>query len=813
MVAEFDSIKLILFEKSGIIEDKIISNILSFIDKPSLADVVNLNLETLQKVKGLGPQKIDNILLLSADIQSDPNKYIDYYRVFHTEIILPDKYSPSDDLVHGINIFFQEYLYLLIRRNEEKKAEILRKYFSIDTASEYSIPEIAQSISKTNQRVDQIVMKESGLKELLKGESVNNITLNPALLAVIRSISASVPDTSFPDLTSSRGWSFQKTQRILWLLNLDLAEINNRPIVVERDAILRLTTQYTEFIQELKQSVFPLDPESVCNDTRLINLFRSISEFEIFQNEEGKISLAWKYLSSINNKVQRIVFEAGKPMSRREILNEYNLRLQKAGEFPITDDEFKIKRTEDFYSQPNGYWQFGKSPNVKLFDFIELFIKSRDGKVTVADVIDAAENNGYIYPDKTYKAYIQKVCLQSKSDKNIYIHKDYLSHYPNIDVRDKKKYGVANWVAKNGVLLLKENGNQLSTKLFIDSLFKQGVAEKMIERRGDMVNYVDVFFSERYELWEISGDHVKLNEDKLNEYDLNKIGLKTEPEYKSVIRALVINHLKSKKGFKESRNNLFRLFSDQIPAHLKKNIFYKILNDNEYFSINDNDNVQLSVDLLPEPEYLIADTQPPVQISQIENKPIPEIDNYSRKIFEWSTLKPKLFKMLQEYEYSFQDNEINTGLDIMYNKMIDSFDSRFSRVFQSLFELTFYKTDDFDRETHLLWITLGYEPFLKKFWKENKPTEGLYDVINTIGPVKELSGYNHLCKDLPKDYIDFRKKKFSNYLDTLKYFRKKYSHDLVDTDLNLSMFKQVQIITHFLAVYVYTALILGEKTY
>ena len=180
---KLESITLVSFLKSDIIEDKIINNILSVFKNPSLADLINLDVELLKKAKGLGLKKIDNIILLTNELKNNPDKYIDYYNLFHSEIFLPIKNTPANDIIDRLNLCLIDFLNILSIQGEIEKAKVLNKYFSINNETEYSISEIGSSIGKTKQRIDQIAMNESGLKELFSGGKYKNISINQTFLS------------------------------------------------------------------------------------------------------------------------------------------------------------------------------------------------------------------------------------------------------------------------------------------------------------------------------------------------------------------------------------------------------------------------------------------------------------------------------------------------------------------------------------------------------------------------------------------------------------------------------------------------------
>jgi hypothetical protein len=820
LVVELNAIKLSIFNKSGFI-DQLIIKMFSNQDI-SLGEILLKSIENIQKMQGVGNKKVTLFMAFQSDLINNPEKYIDFYKFRYTDLIVPTENIENISLYEKVMLSIKAYAKILHECGNKRDAELLQKYYGIDSKM-YSKEQVGSLLGFiSSERIRQILFIELELRNFFIGKKVMNISLNNEIVQQLKEVIEKAKFTSkFSSyLDSNSKINFAQQDKIAELFLCSLTKIDEHEILLDQDKVGRYKKQYINIIQKLKKSVFPIKLNEITNDEIIFNSVINLNH-EIIQisekNSEKYYSLHWKELSGIDYQFKRILFENDGVMSRIEIINEYNRRAALAGCEQISESQLKIKSDKYFKGQKNGYWQFRTENFENIRQFIDQFIKSKGGKITFKEVKDVVIEKGLKYPDNSIRTYITNICSISANDSNLFVHKNYIESFPEISLLNKRRVDVSNKIINLVVQFLQENNLLLNEEALYEKVKADFEKENGSIRKADYGNIVNKFLEigilDRFETE--NSNKISLNESVLANYDLVNLGKKLEPGYKSKIRSFVINYLKKKENNQCYKKELWDEFHYLIPTNINRNVFYKIINDSKFFDIigkGQKSAIKLKINLLPEPKDLSFELEIP-EINAINNFDRQKTQiNYDRQKYDWVALKTKLKKELKGNNY-FNDFELDFGLDQFYNALNRNSSSRFGEILlQPLYDLFFYKSDYYDRDSCFFRVTFCYEPFLKVFLNDSSKLKGLVETINQFDQIKELHSFKFNFRNVVLiNQDDKTKKNFSFILNSLIYYRNEVGHEIVNETLDMGISKQFKTIVDFIALYIYTSLILNTN--
>ncbi len=819
LMNELNAIKLSIFNKSGLI-DQLIIKMFSNQDI-SLGEILLKTNESIKKMQSVGEKKVTLFRAFQLDLINNPEKYLNFYKFRYADLIVPTENIENKSLYEKVMLSIKAYANVLNECGNKRDAELLEKYYGIDSEM-YSKEQLGSLLgSISSERIRQILFIELELKNFFVGKKVMNISLNKEIVKQLNDVIEKAKFTSkfsdYLDLNSKI--NFAKQDKIAELFLCSLTKIDDHEILLDQDVVGNYKKEYNKIIQKLKKSVFPLKLHKITSDeiifNSVINLNHEIISV-IDQNNEKYYSLHWKELGGIDYQFKRILFENAGVMSRIEIINEYNRRAVLAGCEQILESQLKIKSDKYFKGQKNGYWQFRTENFENIRQFIDQFIQSKGGKITFKEVKDLVFEKGLKYPDNSIRTYITNICSISSNDSNLFVHKNYIESFPEISLLNKRRVDVSHKIINIVVKFLQENNLLLNEEALYEKVKADFEKENGSIRKADYGNIVNKFLEigilDRFETE--NRNKIGLNETVLANYDLVNLGKQLEPGYKTKIRSFVINYLKNKENNQCFKKELWDEFHYLIPTNINRNVFYKIINDSKFFEIigkGQKSAIKLKINLLPEPKDLTFELEIP-EIEAINNFSRHETPiNYDRQKYDWVALKTKLRKELKGNNY-FNDFELDVGLDQFYNALNRNSSSRFGDILlQPLYDLFFYKSDYYDRDSCFFRVTFCYEPFLKVFLNDSSKLKGLVETINQFDEIKELHTFKFNLKNVVLTNSDDKtKKNFSYILNTLIYYRNEVGHEIVKETLDMGISKQFKTIVDFIALYIYTSLILAK---
>jgi hypothetical protein len=757
----------------------------------TLYDLNNIDIEQSIEIKNHYKK---DLLEFKKYVNLKHQEIIDDFKLRNTEIILP-----IDATIHqnSFSLFEQivnEVIAIYRKRSEDRSVEMLYKYFEIEADVNQIIKEIAFFYKLKRQRVEQILYNEIGLRKLFLGDVVNNIKIDPDALRILGSVfdqkyklyNALINDAY------EQNWNFSKLERVLNLFGKTLYESpNNQFVIIPSSQKGRFDSDYTKFVQLLKRNAIPASINTIGIELSLINLFIQIGEYEFFF-EDGSYFMHWAQLSSPENRLKRIIWESNTMISKEELIEEYNRRVDLYNKYKlshITDEDFRLKQCANFKAQKNGFWEYRTARKLTLQEFIAA-IFSEVNQISFTEVKKMVSEAGYKYPEKTIRNYILEHAYAISKKNDLFIRIDEL-----IDGKPKRQYGISNIFIKQVFAILKDL--QYTEEDLLDMVIEK-INEMGFQLKPNIAKqYLKKYSEHPYKFWfnqkNIKGENVwLLNHNIIERVVLETIGLKEEKAYISNLKSLIINYLRGVPNGKEKRSVLKKNFEDRMPSDIKTNNFYKILNKIKDIEIADNDYVALKT--------ISKDDK----INAHQN-----LELKYRKSFVWSDLKDRL--TMELVKYPMDKHMIAVGLEDLFLKLNPHPELGLKRLLQYMYDIFFCQNDHYDRDSIFLWLVISYESFLRIFNKEYEESkDGLYKLIESIDLLNDIHKYKFDSKNIPSFEIDKTKLSFSFHINSLLYFRNLYTHDMNLVASKLKTEKQMKYILDFMALYVYSCYILKK---
>ena len=807
----------------------------------TLADVMTFSIEEASGIKGFGKSKSENLIKLKRELKSNPKKFILYHKNNCQIIELPFHYNKNKPLNETIFDCFNDLLEVLSKRERFQDVNIIKLYYGLNDEEPKSMDQIAKIIEKEYERVRQVLFHEVQIKFLFAGSEVRNIKINKMIVDKIYEIKKeSIYNGKFKNLISKGNEIDElKLTRIAEIINCNIVnEIDEECFLVKEDESINFRENYRALLSVLTSDAIPsMDVDILFKVKKSIkkgyfkkDFILSILdcsnkiESRIVPNNTLLYQIKWKYLQSLNLKAKRIVYESKSGLFRNDILVEYNRRCVANNFDNTTEEQLILKSDNNFKSQRNGYWEYVSDSNnknkEKIINFIGKYIISQKGKVNFSQIKTLIDKE-YNYPEKTIRNYILISCLVSKTDKNLFIHEDYINDYPDILIRDRKQKDVGNRLINNAINFLKTCENNSSERISFNSEVLKMLNKERIKINKNSFNYYIQRFLNEDILIE-NDNNIYFDKDNVSKYDLDRLGKRIEIEYKTRIRSLAINYIKGKDNFQCSLKELLDNFKIYLPEGIKENAIYRIFNECEYFEKTGKGReslIKLKTDLLPQLKPYKEEVQRPLvkkitslNLVKKDNTKTEKVnyqyENYSkRNHYDWTILKKSIKdELLHGKHYFFTENEIDKGLEIFYKIVLkDDYTKWGTYLLQSIYETLLEKSDAFDRDSNLTKLAHGYETYLLCFSSFNRVNHGISEVIDLFPIMRDLRNYKYDLKKLAHNEIDIRKRNFSDILSKSIQYGNLVRHNGKDIALDMSMVEHAKKITDTMALYVYTA--------
>lgn len=457
----FSSIKIKYLYTFDLVDNRLL-NVLVKNNKEFLVEFLRMSDVQITNLKGVGKLRIPLLLEWKQQILSDPNPYLLYYKKKYCPQTLFENKDKGDLSFLGLlHLFAQQYKTYLENIGKIDTAQILSLYLGLDD-SPLTYTEIAHIYSKTSERIRQILTKISKRWiYLLSNKKPGHLQLSDSLLSSFDTLSQYLyrPVPTYLISSVFTGSSNEETilrfTRLLDLWAFDLLDISLQQktvyLLIHKDekglyrdhlslliSTMRTSPHWIHF-DTIRKRINEQTKQSDIQD----NLIQAILSYHpcMEKTADGFYRLKWEYLNAVAMEVRRIILDAKKPLFREEILKAYNTRAQLFGKKTIMDRQLIISSDEHFVSQSkSGLWHYNpnKSKKTDVRTFMSDYLISQGGKITFQEMQQVVIKANYQYSDQTIKSYLSVFCRKSIQDPELWIHEQYLSAYPEIQVRKQK---------------------------------------------------------------------------------------------------------------------------------------------------------------------------------------------------------------------------------------------------------------------------------------------------------------------------------------------------------------------------------------
>lgn len=598
----------------------------------SLYDIYSISESAFIKIDGVGKPSIPHLIEMKRDFEINLDFYQKYYDYMIQDYILVSDVMSDNMFDFMIKIikktvdcldykftYFKQFFSNSKLKQYNNLLSIIKGYFGIDSPiKNYS--EIALDCGYTPERVRQLLLANNNKPDLSKffqGEEFYGVKLSQK---VINKINQYLKDhlylPNFIDEFTVHQEDNQNAgelcQRILNLFNHNLADykitdyrttyflveesnvLNFKKHCTLFDSTFRTTSKsftFQEFEKVLKESNkknIPLSKEII---DALINYHPKVDSFK--ENSIKYYRFKWQFLSSKISKVERILKEVEHPLSKNDIVIEFNKLAKKHGLSLVND--IYLKSTNFIIPiGKTGMWTHKSDVFLKdSYNFQEylntLIIEEFNGKVQIKELLEFIDNSKFakIYPNSTINAYIQTICRPVVSDDNLFIHENYLSKYYHLKTKPKRNKYFGNTIFKLLYEMCKSNSNEAILKKDIVNEITDilKISEFNVNNKGNIGAYIETFIDDGYILEEKKGESffLKVNQRVVSNLDIEKIGKKSRPHYHDIVISKAKKYLKYS-TVKETRLSLLKnALSKYIPSGISPNIIYKIIENEDAF--------------------------------------------------------------------------------------------------------------------------------------------------------------------------------------------------------------------------------------
>lgn len=845
---------------SRILNSKIVKPLIN--KNLSLYDIYHLKDDDFIKMRGVGNGKIEYLNEFRKQVNQDPTYFENYETYVLDEPIVIGQTNHNEEslAIHIDKCLIEIYKLLKFKstlpswffdkveyNSYLSLSNYMDDYFGINNAELLTFQEIGKKYQKTSELIRTTLFdkKKVDLCTLFNSKPCLGLKVDFDLTESVKTIlSNNLYNNSVINiLTNNKQFNPIKLNRIVEIFDYELIEtklendntvsytlVKNKETLLYRYHLKMIDTifiqnasltkdQFIEQIQKSKHSIHQqtIDKKGI-NNAMIDALFTSY-KFETIQKDNVTYyQFKWQYLSTILHKISRILQEKKNEMSKEEILVEYNSRERVLGNKPIDIKDFHIKQTDKIKPIGKLKWVHSEYAQITtqepIVEFISRNIISQfKGKIAFEQFKKFIEDSPYsFYSESTLRTYLLLCCRKSIDDNNLFIHQDFLDFYSTIRTHEKRNRFLGNMIINITVdIIRKTTEKQIDKaklkKRTLEKLKGEGLVIKNISNYNSYINN----FTELGVLIKKETNNViyySIDEVKLNDHDLTKLGKKSEPEYKKNITAGAISFLKSNKKIKLS--DLKKEFYYLIPKGISDSNFYKIFEKDIFIreKIGSQRWVSLQTSLLPVPQDLHTEVQEESK-ELLGQTPITE-----RVRYKISQLKEAIVKELYSEcrFYKMDECLLSKSFDILLNALSDE-NGKLSKwgdsLLQSVYELLCTKTDYYDRETCVNKLITGYETFLKCFVDRTQTIHftGLADVINYLKPISELRNY----KNVENNNQNIQLKNFSYILSKIKFLSDKSRHDKMHESLDMGFNTQIKNTIDFIALYLYSGYLIKKE--
>lgn len=813
----------------------------------SLLQIFELSDSELREIPSFGEGKIQTLNEFRAELQAaDESTIIDrlvppLYAVQH---VLPFNYSPDESLLTNLIAFFSDWVELELKQSGKAGPlafKVRNGFFGLHGENCHTKAELAQLNCRAVQRVEQLVNLR-WLPFLTTG-TIDNYSMRDELREELNdALRRHLYASGFVDVFCD-GAPFSETQlkRLLGCFDYALAKFNgtliltykNEAKTLERicgaldfilkrcveptsqEVLLQKLTERLEFLAKGRSAATGRPKEEI--EVRPDMFKAAIHCCDAIVTEEEGVhyySYPWGLLHSIQARLGRIAYESDlEAMSESMLLEAYNelcesneLHKEKLAQLNISTGTPLISLGNKYYAYRSASGDEPQERRKSPQEVVELFILEQGGISTFAAVASHLRELNYHLNDLSIKNYISNCARASTQDSNVCVHDSVVANHPGIPVRPKTQPGVGKFIAQN---ILKHASaaprgipfDEL-TRLAFDECTEEGFRLRSKQR---VTSYIESLIRASALQEE---DGIVYPGD--NEFNVDDLWQRKTPEYYAVIENQAIQYLKETGNTPVRLSKLWRLLKAYYPEKQTMGSFYKIFRLSEHFEKITIDGVSRLKLRDHEVTHPVADTPRPIAVEgQFDIHPDGILLASRSVAFDWQKLTAFVSRELIE-KHRITSEIIRVGMDRLHSliKSETGYHVWGLNAFKPLYKLYTQECDEYDLQSCAFLLALSYETFLNRMINVQEQN-GLMEKIKSDPRLDEVKRYRNHTRFMDRWAIDTQLLRRSEDLNTLIYFRNRFSHDAADESLAFGQKEDyMKLIYPFMATYIYTAYVL-----
>lgn len=772
-----------------------------------ISDLTEFTYDDLLSIRGLGKTKIDAIMQLAKLVydQKVIDAVADYYERCIKVRALPSDDSEEESAGSVIKRFLKEYVNLFQELKDNKLvSNTFTRHCFVELAylHDYTTKMIAAHRSVDVERVRQILTSDQDIhnsfiwqvrrmvKEGCTDNDASRILISDKLrkhLADIESFCRSCPTVgelrkriglgnSEEDRAVLRfirhytgakwfGGECGKSTRIKeeFIVFVDIEglsrywhsiflKLDDTVVPYAKEALLL-------FLQKQKGNLSQQMQDTIFNIIEHSNQFVKIEEGSVI-----KYQLHWKDLCSAQSQAERIIYEFGRPCSRREIIDEYNRRATIYELSPFNETvgirserdsginrRVKIRNVVEYNA--GGTWAWTDCVETpKTFTITNLV------KKYMAEKEECSFDEVYQYVSKyitepnerTIKTTLGKLCYPTS--RGFYVYKESGKAKSNIaDLCIATMEDITPHLVK-----IMETDKRYSYQELGDKLLINGHKVNVSKIRRCCLNHPEVFVITK------SASRTGVSKISLNPSWSGEISAKEsqlgrpKKSYRILMKECAINLLRSAENYTMSKREVVANIRKYLPEGIKQNNIYKIFDDPIFISTVIDKVAYLTIDKEIWEEIYQSEVESHIKQSLQELSDRPTIQNGdSADIISVGALIQVDFTTDRDMKNLGKrvKQELNRELllitrdgmgiedfETVWQNMIDLMnvstepqDSAYKRMLRSLYSYIFGKTNVDDRYFLFTEIRLCIEPYLKDLLKKIYPHDETIGLAKVIG--------------------------------------------------------------------------------
>lgn len=751
-----------------------------------------------------------------------------------TTKVYPVVFDREKGLIDNLRRAILELSEELNRRVGDSRYSQTLKYESFDnkTFALELVAKILQSYYKEGKSEDEIVRESSltagwwvkdahrkTVAAFTNGDKMSeNLRLNDDIVNWIRTIKNDYLFHTEDELEKVVGLI---DEQMFYLLNLDFVDVEGVRFIIPKDTKGTYEQIGGAIISALRETVIPKDLEEILerienhkkmkkvekeyNQTFIDNVLSCNALID--RNEKGEISLKAEFLSSGEQKIARIIYEADSPITRVEA----NSRYEAIYGNPASIVQFTQLKKYGINNQGT-LWSCTYS---KTLEPIQSFIRkyAEDQEVFFySDLESYLKEHEYIIPS-SIRTYITNVCQVDNNDRMHFCYKEVIEKYPQYSWRNQSREGLTNWIL-NRINDYLDNWETVSLAEIYDYVEKQSKGTDYEIKIKERVQAAIGTYSGDGQPFLSDGTKIKKNKEYYDTSDFNVLGLRGgKYSFFKQIRSIVLNEIKKAEDGRLLLTDVVDLINGNIDEKQSRNTIIRAITNKRLPPINVeiqniNDNlyiVKSGEDMVAEPVFEIkpsinieeTDALEETEIAQEVVNPVDRPNISYRLTFNLAELKTAMKRELSfyrnwmMYDHIDIDEAIEKFIQFIKNAENDNIKRKLP---QNLYEYWFASTDSFDRNMYVVNLAIFYEGILSEIKYQKHGVR-----LNKKGLGDWALEYPVLakCMGLPTRLA----RGFERIFQDLYYKRNKFAHG---ESVEMSSSDTAKTISDYVALYIFT---------